>query len=312
MKNITLYDNLEASQLILGLMRINQLMAPDLDKLIHTALDLGINMFDLADIYGTVYGECEALFGLSLKRNPGWRQKMIIQSKCAIVMNSERRTISYDFSKEYILKSVDASLKRMGIETLDVLLLHRPDALMEPAEVAEAFNELESSGKVRHFGVSNTNSMQLELLQSGIQQPLKINQLQFGPGHTAMIDNATRVNTDLPGAESRDGSILDYCRLKGITIQAWSPFRSGSEHALIIDNPTLPKLNKALREVGNAHGISPMGVVAAWISRHPAGIQTIAGTTKPDRLAEVARGMDVRLSREEWYKIYIANDRDLP
>jgi len=312
MKNITLYDNLEVSQLILGLMRINHLKAPDLDKLISTTMDLGINMFDLADIYGSEYGQCEALFGLSLKRNPGWREKMIVQSKCAIVMNSERRTTSYDFSRDYILKSVEASLKRMGIETMDVLLLHRPDTLMEPAEVAEAFNELESAGKVRHFGVSNMNSQQLELLQSAVKQPLRINQLQFGPGHTAMIDQALRTNTGLPGSESRDGSILDYCRLKGVTIQAWSPFFSGFERAIIIDNLAYPELNKALREVGGAHGITPMGVVAAWISRHPAGIQTIAGTTKSGRLAEIAIGMDVQLTREEWYKIYIANDRDLP
>jgi len=312
MKNITLYDNLEVSQLILGLMRINHLKAPDLDKLISTAMDLGINMFDLADIYGEVYGECESLFGLSLKRNPGWREKMVIQSKCAIVMNGDGRTTSYDFSKGYILKSVEASLKRMGIETMDILLLHRPDTLMEPAEVADAFNELESAGKARHFGVSNMNSQQLELLQSAVKQPLRINQLQFGPGHTAMIDQALRTNTGLPGSESRDGGILDYCRLKNITVQAWSPFRAGPDYALIIDNPSLLELNKALRKVGKAHGISPMGVVAAWISRHPAGIQTITGTTNPGRLAEIARGMDVQLTREEWYKIYIANDRDLP
>jgi predicted oxidoreductase len=195
---------------------------------------------------------------------------------------------------------------------MDVLLLHRPDTLMEPAEVAEAFNDMESSGKVRHFGVSNMNSLQLELLQSAVKQPLKINQLQFGPAHTGMVDQATRANTGLPGSENRDGSILEYSRLKGITIQAWSPYRTTVDHALIIDNPALPRLNEALREVGNAHGISPMGVVAAWISRHPAGIQTIAGTTKPGRLAEIAKGMDVQLSHEEWYQIYIANDRDLP
>ena len=312
MKKIMLYGNLEASQLVLGLMRINRLTATEIDELLNTALELGVDMFDLADIYGTEYGQCEELFGLSLKRNPGWREKMNIQSKCGIFMNSKRRTLSYDFSRDYILKSVEGSLKRMGIETLDVLLLHRPDTLMEPLEVAEAFNELESSGKVRHFGVSNMISMQLELLQSALQQPLKINQLQFGPGHTAMIDQATRANTKLPGAEDRDGSILNYCRLKGVTIQAWSPFFSGVERMVIIDNPAFPDLNKALREVGDAHGISPTGTVAAWISRHPAGIQTIAGTTKPGRLTEIARGMDVQLTREEWYQIYIANDRALP
>lgn len=312
MKNIKLYDEMDVSQLVLGLMRINQLTTTELDCLLSTALDLGINMFDLADIYGSVYGECEALIGQSLLRNPGLRAKMVIQSKCAIVMNSSRRTIAFDFSKAYILKSVDASLKRLGIETLDVLLLHRPDTLMEPAEVAEAFTELESAGKVRHFGVSNMNSMQLELLQSAIKQPLKINQLQFGPAHTSMIDQAIRTNTCLPGSEGRDGSILDYCRLKGITIQAWSPYLTGAEHALMIDNPAYPELNKALREIGAAHGLTPMGVVAAWISRHPAGIQTIAGTTKPERLSEIAMGMDVQLTREEWYQIYIANDRALP
>jgi len=312
MKMIRLYDNLEASQLVLGLMRINQLTVPELGRLIETALDLGINMVDLADIYGSVYGECEALLGLSLKRNPSWREKLIIQSKCAIVMDIDRHTFAYDFSKAYILKSVDASLKRLGVECLDVLLLHRPDALMEPAEVAEAFNDLEAAGKVRHFGVSNMNSMQLELLQSAVKQPLKINQLQFGPAHTSMIDQAIRANTGWDGSENRDGSILDYCRLKGVTVQAWSPYRSSVEHALIIDNPALPSLNKALREVGKAHSITPMGVVVAWISRHPAGIQTVAGTTNRERLAEIAEGMDVQLSREEWYQIYTANDRALP
>ncbi|MEA4811682.1 MAG: aldo/keto reductase [Anaerolineaceae bacterium] len=312
MKTIQLYENLQASQLVLGLMRINELTAPQLDRLLHSALDLGINLFDLADIYGSIYGECETLVGLSLKRNPGLRHKMLIQTKCAIVMESHGGTSRYDFSKGYLLKAVEGSLKCLGIEKIDILLLHRPDALMEPEEVAETFTLLQTAGKVDHFGVSNFNPSQMELLQSSVSQPLRINQLQFGPAHTGMLDYGLRANTTLPGSENRDGAILDYCRLKHITIQAWSPFLFGLDGTLIMDNPDFVALNKAFREIGNAHGISPNAVVSAWISRHPAGIQTMAGTTKPERLAEIAKGIETPLSREEWYKIYIAGGKKLP
>ena len=215
MKKINLGNSgLMASEIALGCMRINGMEVNDLEAYVHTALECGVDFFDHADIYGG--GESEAVFGKLLKQSPELREQMVLQSKCGI------RPGRYDFSKEHILESVDGSLKRLQTDHLDVLLLHRPDALMEPDEVAEAFTALESSGKVRYFGVSNFNSRQLELLQSSLKQKILVNQLQLSIMHTGMIDHALRTNTDFCHAEDRDGEILDYCRLKGITIQAWS------------------------------------------------------------------------------------------
>lgn len=311
MYTITLTPDMQASALVLGCMRLTRLSGSELDLHLKTALELGVNFFDHADIYGG-NGTCERHFGEWLRANKVLRSQMLIQSKCGIVQNEARQNIAFDFSYAHILKSVDNSLQNLGIEQLDVLLLHRPDALFEPEEVAAAFDELNASGKVRAFGVSNMHAGQIDLLQSATSHRLIANQLQFGPGHTGMIDHALRMNTNLPFSEDRDSATLDYCRLHGMTIQAWSPFQHGLVKGTYMDNPDYPELNLALEEIGLKYGITKNGAVAAWIARHPAKMQLIAGTMNTQRLREIAAGMDTPLSREDWYRIYTSEGRYLP
>lgn len=287
-----------------GCMRIAGLEPSRLSRLVHTAIDNGANFFDHADIYGG--GESERAFGRLLSSEPGLRDKVIIQSKCGI------RPGMYDFSKEHILESVDGILSRLGAGRLDLLLLHRPDALMEPDEVGEAFSRLEGSGKVLRFGVSNFNSRQLELLQSGVKQKLLVDQLQFGLMCTGLIDHALCANTQFPNAPDRDGEILDYCRLNGVLIQAWSPFQYGFFEGVFLDNEKFPELNGKLRELGEKYGVSSQAIAAAWILRHPAGMQVICGTTSPERLEDVCTACSVELSREDWYALYLAAGNKLP
>jgi predicted oxidoreductase len=297
-------SGLQASAVVLGCMRIDNMDEKTLTAHLENALELGVNHFDHADIYGG--GKCEESFGKVLAHNPGMREKMILQSKCGIRKNQ------YDFSKEHILSSVDGILSRLGVEYLDILLLHRPDALMDPAEVAEAFSQLETTGKVRRFGVSNFNPRQMELLQSGVRAPLEINQLQFGLMHTGMIDHALCANTEFEGSVDRDGEILDYCRLKGVTVQAWSPFQYGFFEGVFVGNDKFPQLNETLNELAEKYGLTPTGLAAAWIMRHPANMQVIAGTTNAGRLKEICDAADVTISREDWYRLYLAAGNMLP
>ena len=287
-----------------GCMRIHKMGEQALSRYIHTALECGISFFDHADIYGK--GECEALFGRVLAQEPGLRDKLLLQSKCGI------RPGLYDFSKEHILRSVEGILARLRTDHLDFLLLHRPDALMEPEEVGEAFSQLEREGKVLHFGVSNFNARQLELLQSGVGQPLCVNQLQISLMHTGLASHALEANTQFPHAADRDGEVLDYCRLHGVTVQAWSPFQYGFFEGVFVDNEKFPQLNEKLRELSEKYGVSKTALAAAWILRHPAGIQTIVGTTNPDRLRDIATACGVSLSREDWYALYLAAGNQLP
>ena len=287
-----------------GCMRIAGLEPSRLSRLVHTAIDNGANFFDHADIYGG--GESERAFGRLLSSEPGLRDRVIIQSKCGI------RPGMYDFSKEHILESVDGILSRLGADRLDLLLLHRPDALMEPDEVGEAFSRLEGSGKVLRFGVSNFNSRQLELLQSGVKRKLLVDQLQFGLMCTGLIDHALCANTQFPNAPDRDGEILDYCRLNGVLIQAWSPFQYAFFEGAFLDNEKFPELNGKLRELGEKYGVSSQAIAAAWILRHPAGMQVICGTTSPERLEDICTACGVELSREDWYALYLAAGNNLP
>lgn len=300
---------LEVSSVIMGCMRIFSLTAKEVETLARTAMDQGVNFFDHADIYGG--GHCEALFGEALELSGSLREKMLIQSKCGIRHGDG--TNFYDFSRDYILESVDGILSRLGTDYLDVLLLHRPDSLMELEEVAEAFDRLETSGKVRHFGLSNANSMQMELLQHTVRQKLLFNQVQFGVGHTQLVDSGISFNTTASQAVDRSGSLLEYARLHGVTLQAWSPFRSDqTRHIIIGDFDNHPELNKALQAVGERRKVSPSAVAAAWILRHPSHIQTIIGTTKTARMIEYCRAADVVLSRVEWYEIYKAVGNPIP
>ena len=293
-----------ASAVSLGCMRMAGLDEKRVDAIMDCALENGINFFDHADIYGG--GQSEVLFGEYLKRHAGVRDKIIIQTKCAI------RNGQYDFSKEHILSAVEGSLKRLGVDCVDFLLLHRPDTLMEPEEVAEAFDELESAGKVRQFGVSNHNAMQIELLKTAVRQPLKVNQLQFSVTEAGMVTSGMNVNMKNADSVMHDGGFLEYSRIRKITIQTWSPFQHGFVGGNFVDNKDFPELNAKLAEIGDRYGLSKTGTAAAWILRHPANMQLIAGTMNPDHLSDVCKAADVTLSRTEWYEIYRAAGHCLP
>lgn len=298
-------SGLEVPTLAVGCMRLNSLDKKAAEHFLNTALDLGANFFDHADIYGR--GACETLFAEAIGMNSSVREKIILQSKCAI-----RPKVCYDFSKEYILSSVDGILKRLNTEYLDVLLLHRPDTLMEPEEVAEAFTQLKTAGKVRHFGVSNHNPMQIQLLEKCLEEPLMVNQLQFSPTNATMITEGFRVNMLDDGAVNRDGSVLEFCRLKDITIQVWSPFQYGTFAGTYLNNPKFPELNQKIDELAEKYGVSNTTIVMAWILRHPAHMQPIMGTTNEGRLRDCVRAADIELTREEWYAIYLAAGNTLP
>jgi len=297
-------SGIKSSEIILGCMRIDKLSVEELSNLVDVAMNEGITIFDHADIYGGGY--CEELFGKMLSKRVGLREKIQIQSKCGI------RDGYYDFSKEYILSSVNGILKRLGTDYLDILILHRPDTLMEPEEVAQAFDILQSSGKVRNFGVSNFNSMQIELLKSSVKQDIIVNQMQFSIMHAGMVSSGIQVNTLFDGSFDRHGSILEYCRLKNITLQAWSPFQYGFFEGVFIDNDKFPELNKTLQRIAEEKGVSKSAIAVAWILRHPAKIQTIVGTTNIKRLKDICEASKVELSRAEWYEIYRAAGNKLP
>ncbi len=305
MKKINIGNGaINASEIALGCMRIADISQKEAETLIHTALDEGVNFFDHADIYAG--GKAEETFAQAFGMNSSLREKLIIQTKCGI------RKGYFDFSKEHILEAVDGSLKRLQTDYIDVLLLHRPDTLVEPEEVAEAFTVLENNGKVRHFGVSNQNPMQIELLRKYVKQKLLINQLQLSITNTGMIDAGLNVNMEIGRSVDRDGSILDYCRLKDITIQAWSPFQFGFFEGVFLDNPKFPELNQKINELAKAKGVANTAIAIAWILRHPAKIQPIVGTTNVKRLKDICKASTISLSREEWYQIYLAAGNKLP
>jgi predicted oxidoreductase len=300
--------DLTASSVVLGLMRIQELDDEQIRTLVGTARDAGIDMFDHADIYGSSRHGCEVRWGEAISLSPGEREQIRIQSKVGI------RPGRFDFSREHILTTVDESLAALRTDYLDVLLLHRPDTLVEPDEVAAAFDELHAAGKVRHFGVSNHTPMQIELLRRSVRQPLIANQVQLSIAHAPIIGAPIATNMDaLDQSIERGAGILDYARLHDIVLQAWSPFQAGFFGGVFVgDRDRFPELNTALDEIADAHGITPTGVAVAWIQRHPAGIQTVLGTTKPSRVQESAAGADVRLTREEWYRLFTAAGYTLP
>ena len=303
MKKIQIAD-MQASQIILGCMRIIE-PGKNPVKVIETAYENGINFFDHADIYGA--GQCETVFAEALAQTSIRREDIYLQSKCAI-----RPGIAFDFSKEHIIQSVEGSLQRLQTDYLDTMLLHRPDTLMEPEEVAEAFYELEKSGKVRYFGVSNQNPMQVELLKTAVKQPLLFNQLQFGLKHTEMVDAGLNVNIPNQASHMQDGSVLEYSRINKMTIQAWSPFQHGYFDGPFVGNDKFPELNKKLEEYAEKYNLTPSGIAIAWINRHPAGMQTIIGTMTEQRILEVTNASDLVLSRNEWYDLYMAAGNILP
>ena len=305
MKRIKIGNKLEASAVSMGCMRIPYVEREIVSALLKTAIDGGIDFFDHADIYGG--GNAETVFATAVKDLGIPRDKMLIQTKCGI------RDGLFDFSKEHIITSLENSLQRLEMDYVDVFLLHRPDTLMEPEEVAEAFETLHKAGKVRYFGVSNHNAGQIRLLNKYLgSNKLIVNQLQFSPAHTGMIDVGLNVNMTNPPSVDHDGSILEFCRLEDITIQAWSPFLYGFFEGVFLGSEKYPELNKAIDEIAAAKKITAEAVVVAWILRHPARIQAIPGTTNVERLKGICEGSDLELTRTEWYKIYCAAGNVLP
>lgn len=297
--------DLTVSNIVMGCMRIDSLSPQELERHVRTAMDAGINYFDHADIYGG--GACETLFSGVLSASPWLRDQMVIQSKCSI------RDGFYDFSKKYLLEAVDGSLSRLGTDHLDILLLHRPDVLMEPEEVAEAFDAMHQSGKVRYFGVSNQNPMQISLLQRYVGQKLILNQVQLSVVHTPIVDSGIAVNTQLPQGVDRAGGLLEYSRLQDMMIQAWSPFQKGTFGGPFLgDMENYPELNHVLNRLAEQYGVTATAIAAAWILRLPADTSVVLGTVSRQHLLEGCAGSDVTLSREAWYELYRAAGNTLP
>ncbi|MDR2731812.1 MAG: aldo/keto reductase [Fibromonadaceae bacterium] len=292
-------SGLQVPALAVGCMRINNVDRAIAKKVVKTALDLGANFFDHADIYGG--GECEEIFAEAIEMSSSVRENIFLQTKCGI-----KPGIAFDFSKEHILKSVENSLKRLKTDRIDILLLHRPDALAEPEEIAEAFDSLHNSGKVLHFGVSNQNPMQIQLLKRFVKQPIVANQLQLSLANANMISHGLNVNVLEDAAINRDGSILDFCRLNDITIQPWSPFQYGFFEGVFLDNPKFPELNGEINDIARHHRVSNTTIAMAWLLRHPAKMQPLTGTMNLERLADCIKSAEVTLTKEEWYRLYIA------
>ena len=297
----------ELSEIILGMMRISDKSVKEVEELVETALSVGINTFDLADIYGG--GRCEELLGQVLNNRPDLREKMWIQSKCGIRI--EEFTY-FDFSKDYILESVDGILKRLQVDYLDSLLLHRPDALMEVDQVAEAFDILHKSGKVRDFGVSNQNPMMMELLKKEVKQPLSINQLQLSAAFTPGFEAGFHVNMEGDKAAVRDSSVFEYCKLNDMVIQAWSVLQFGYFKGNFVGNEQFQQLNQVLNRLALKYDVSPSAIAIAWVLRYPAKMQAVVGTTNPKHLLEASQASNLTLTRKEWYEIYLAAGNDLP
>ena len=299
-----------APAVVAGMMRINDKEDAEIRALYDAARGAGVDFFDHADIYGGRMHACEERFAGALQLTSAERDEITLQTKCGIVPADG----AYDFSYEHIMRQVDGSLTALRTDRLDVLLLHRPDALVEPEEVARAFDELEAAGKVRAFGVSNHTPRQIDLLRTAVTQPFVANQLQLSLTHASMIAGPIAANREATEQSvTRDGGgILEYCRANGITIQAWSPMQAGSGLGPFIGHSDHPELNAALERIADVHDSTPIGIAVAWITRHPAAMQVVMGTTTPERLVAAAKGSDVQLTRAEWYELYRAAGHLLP
>ena len=309
MKTIKIpHSDLTISSVVLGLMRIAKMSDAEIRTLFDAAVDAGVTMIDHADVYGGAPHVCEARFGEAVKLSAADRGRIMIQTKAGI------RPGYFDFSSEHIIEAVNGSLKALRTDYIDVLLLHRPDTLVEPEDVAKAFDTLNAAGKVRHFGVSNQTPGQIEVLKSAVHQPLLFNHVQLSIAHANLFAQGIAVNMDgLDQSISRDVGLLDYSRLKGMTLQAWSPVQQGFfEGVFIGDREHYAELNDVMDELATKYAITPTGIAIAWITRHPANLQVVLGTTKPDRVRESVAGSDVTLTREEWYRLFRAAGHTLP
>lgn len=301
-------SDLTVSSVVLGLMRIARMSDAQIRTLFDSAVEVGVTMIDHADVYGGAPHVCEARFGEAVTLSAADRARIMIQTKTGI------RPGYFDFSSEHILETVDGSLKALKTEYIDVLLLHRPDTLVEPDDVAKAFDTLHAAGKVRHFGVSNQTPGQIELLKSAVRQPLLFNQVQLSIAHANLFAQGIAANMDgLDQSISRDVGLLDYSRLKGMTLQAWSPMQKGFFGGVFIgDRKDYAELNDVMDQLAEKYAVTPTGIAVAWITRHPANLQVVLGTTNPGRVRESAAGSDITLTREEWYRLFRAAGHKLP
>lgn len=294
---------------VLGLMRIQEMSDQEVRTLVGTALDHGIDVFDHADVYGSTLHGCERRFAEAMALSASQREQIVLQSKAGIV----REGPYFDFSAEHLTRSVEGSLAALGTDYLDILLLHRPDALVEPEEVAQAFDALHAAGKVRAFGVSNHTPGQIELLRRHVRQPLVANQVQLSITHASLVAHGVAANmAGLDQSVSRDNGTLDYCRLHDITLQAWSPLQAGFFTGTFLGSPDHPELNAVIDRLAAEHGVTPLAIAVAWITRHPAGMQVVLGTTTPQRVADAAAGSDVALTRAQWYELFRAAGYSVP
>ena len=293
-----------ASRVALGCMRLASLSDAEAQTYLCRTAEMGYNYYDHADIYGG--GECEKVFGRALAANPQLRDEIFIQTKVGI------RKGMYDFSGEYLISAVEASMTRLGVEHLDALLLHRPDLLMEPEEVAEVFDKLHRSGKVGAFGVSNHSAQQIQLLQAYCDQKLMINQMQMSLAHGTLVSSGANVNLDGHDGVNYDGYLRDYCRLNGITIQPWSPLQHGFIGGTFMGNEDYPQLNETLQELAKKYGVTDTGMAIAWLLRLPEKMQPVVGSTNLERLEGIAQASEIELSREDWYRLYLAAGYRLP
>ena len=294
---------IETSRVVMGCMRIADKPLVEVERLIAAALSKGVNMFDHADIYGR--GDCEKIFGVAIKDLGVKREDIVLQSKCGICSGY------YDFSKEHIIESVEGSLRRLNTEYLDVLLLHRPDALMETEEVCEAFDKLQSEGKICAVGVSNFSPSQIKLLTAaGVN--VVANQVQFSLGNTILVDEGLNVNMQKNESVQRGGDLLNFCRLRNITLQAWSPLMYGFFQDNILNEKAFPALNMALEALAEKYSCAPSAIALAWILRHPAKMQVVTGTSNAEHMLQLCDCAEIQLTREEWYALYQATGKTLP
>ncbi|NAZ85468.1 aldo/keto reductase [Kineococcus indalonis] len=302
-------SGLQVPNVVLGLMRIADMSDEAIRELWTTAREAGITFVDHADVYGQELHRCERRWAQAVPMSPSERDAVTIQTKCGIVPDGPY----FDFSYEHVVESVEGSLEALGTDRIDVLLLHRPDALVEPDEVARAFDELHAAGKVRAFGVSNHTPGQIELLKRSVRQPLVANQLQLSITHAPIVAHGVASNMQaLEQSVSRDNGVLDYCRLHDVTVQAWSPFQAGFFTGVFLGNPEYAELNAVVDRLAQQYGVPPIAIATAWITRHPAGVQVVLGTTNPERVAGAAQGSDLPLTRAEWYELFRAAGYAVP
>lgn len=269
---------------------------------VEAALAIGIKLFDHADIYRR--GKAEAVFGELLKRDASLRAKVRLQSKCGIRFGDDTAPGRFDFSAEYIERSVDGILQRLGVEHIEILLLHRPDPLMQPAEVARAFGRLKAAGKVGHLGVSNMHAGQMRWLQSALGEPLVANQLEMSLAKLDFIDAGTTFND--PQAAARPGAMawagtLEYAQQHGVQLQAWGSLAQGR-----FNDPAASAAAKVVHEIAEIHATTANAVLLAWLLRHPAGIQPVIGSGNAERISACGDAVTIQLSREDWYRLYVA------